>query len=243
MEEFFINKENIKGEYIFIKNSEAHHIKNVLRYKKGKSLNLFDGEGGVYRGEIIELRKNEIKLKLLFKEYKEKLPPFFHLVQAIPKKNKMDLIVEKAVELGIDEIIPVITERTIVSPDKERKERLLERWRKIALSATKQSRRIFLPKIREIKKFSEVLEEIPDSASLIIPSLEEKGISLKDLDWKKFKKDIFIFIGPEGDFTKEEISLARRKGAILVSLGEYVLRTETAGMYLLAILNYELRSQ
>ncbi|MFN7170445.1 MAG: RsmE family RNA methyltransferase, partial [Candidatus Omnitrophota bacterium] len=163
------------------------------------------------------------------------------LVQAIPKKEKMDLIVEKATELGVEEIIPVVTERSVVRPDKEKRNRLLERWRKVSLSATKQSRRLFLPKISEVKKFSQILREIPFSASLIIPCLEEKNLSLKELDWNKFKEDIYIFIGPEGDFSPEEISLAKERGAISVSLGEAVLRTETAAIYILSIFNYELR--
>ncbi|MCM8783667.1 MAG: 16S rRNA (uracil(1498)-N(3))-methyltransferase [Candidatus Omnitrophica bacterium] len=242
MEQFFIEKENIKGDCLFIRESEAHHLKDVLRYKKGGILNLFDGEGGVYRGEILELRGKEVKVKILNKKCKEKNPPFFHLVQAIPKREKMDLVVEKVTELGVEEIIPVITERTVILPDREKGEKLLERWRKISLSAVKQSKRLFLPKINEIKEWSQVFKEIPASASLFIPSLEEKGIAFKEIDWGKLSKDIYIFIGPEGDFTKKEIQKAKEKGAIPVSLGEAVLRSETAAIYLLSVLNYELKS-
>lgn len=241
MRQFFVKEEDIKKDYIFIKDSETHHIKDVLRYKKGDILNLFDGEGGLYQGEILELKKNKIRVKILKKENKKKNPPFFHLVQAIPKKEKMDLIVEKATELGVEEIIPVLTKRTIIHPDKKREEELLERWRKISLSAVKQSKRYFLPKISEIKEFPQVLEKLPELTSLIVPSLEEKGINLKEIDWKSFAEDIYVFIGPEGDFTKEEISYLKEKKAILVSLGDFVLRSETAAIYILAILNYQLK--
>lgn len=242
MELFFIKPEDICGEFLYIRNSEAHHIKDVLRYKEGDNLSLFDGEGGLYRGEVVEIKGKEIKVKILDREKKKKKPPFFHLVQAIPKKGKMDLIVEKVAELGIDEITPVITERTVARLSEEKEKKLKERWNKIALAAVKQSKRFFVPTIKEIKTFSQALDELRGDSLLLIPHLGEKNLMLKQLDWAKYRKnDIFMFIGPEGDFTPEEITLAKRKGAISVSLGEAVLRSETAAIYLLSVLNYELR--
>ncbi|MGE4357271.1 MAG: 16S rRNA (uracil(1498)-N(3))-methyltransferase [Candidatus Omnitrophota bacterium] len=243
MEQFWVDPEDIEGEFLYLREPEVHHIKDVLRHKKGDILNLFDGEGGVYQGEILDFEKRRIKVKILSKEYRKKKPPFFHLVQAIPKKDKMDFIVEKATELGVDEIIPVITERTIVRPSKEKEKILLERWRKISLAAVKQSGRIFMPCIEEIENFSQVLEKIPKDGVYLIPYVEEKKTTLKKLEWEKFKskKDIYFFIGPEGDFSPREIKLAKSRGFIPLTLGEAVLKSDTASLYLLSVLNYELR--
>jgi 16S rRNA (uracil1498-N3)-methyltransferase len=242
-ERFLVLPEDIGKEYLYLKDSEAHHIKDVLRYKIDDPILAFDGQGRIFEGRVNQVGAKEIKVKIIRSEYRKKSPCFLHLAQAIPKKQKMDFIVEKATELGTDDIMPMITERTVPRPAQEKEHIFIRRWQKIALEAAKQSRQVFLPKIREIRSFSQILAVIPEESTALIPWTGDASIMLEDLDWDKFKAEIFVFIGPEGDFSQKEISQAREKGIIPISLGKNILKSETAAIYMLSILDYRLKGR
>lgn len=234
---FYITEEYIKDGYIRIEGSDLKHLVSVLRCRKGDNFKVFDGSGREYTVEADEIKPDRLTARVIRTDCIDTEPSLpLILCQSIPKGQKMDFIVEKAVEIGVKEIQPLITSRSItsISPQK------LERWRKIAKSATQQSGRVKMTEIKEPVTFK-------NSLSLIKPG--ELGLlfcrssgSLKKLLREKGKKSekIFIFIGPEGDFTEEEISLAISRNLQAVSLGKRILRTETAGSVALAVILYEL---
>lgn len=221
-----------------ITGADAHQIKDVLRMKIGERLELLTGDGRLHEARIIKLAKDRIDCEIIASRADESEPKIkLTLVQGLPKGRKMDLIVEKCVELGVHQIIPMLTERTVA------KEAKLERWRKIAKEAAEQSKRAIIPEIKEAIKFNDVLK-LKDQFSLaLIPWELETDCSLK----KFFTdnritgySDILIVIGPEGGFAEEEVTAAKKAGFVSVSLGPRILRTETAGLAALAAITYEL---
>jgi 16S rRNA (uracil1498-N3)-methyltransferase len=241
MELFFVSPDDVAGDFLYLRKDEANHLRDVLRYKEEDEIFAFDGEGSLYRGVIGKMEKENVKVKILEVNKEERPFKRIILVQAIPKKQNMDSIVEKATELGVDRIIPVITARTVSCPSRDKQTKFIGRWRKIALEASRQSKRLFLPEIEGIKNFKEVISSIPSESSPLIPHLGRENKELKKIDWSKLKGNIFVFIGPEDDFSEEEVSAAEKMGAIPVSLGKNVLKVETAAYYALSVLKYELR--
>jgi len=260
MRRFYV--ENIEGDTVIIDGSEAHHIKNVLRQKIGDEVFLFDGKGNEYKAEIIEfLSFNSgpaVKLKIVSKTHKDIEPSVkINLYQSLPRLKKFDFIVEKATELGVNKIIPVISERVQLPKDVIQNPAKLARWRKIALSAAKQCGRVVVPEVTEITKFHDaVVIASPESIGVnsakqpktetisIIPWESEQNTTLK----KVLKtancqlSTVNLFIGPEGGFSESEIELARQNGVVPVSLGKRILRTETAPIVVIANLLYELEN-
>jgi len=168
------------------------------------------------------------------------------LVQGLPKSDKMDFIVQKVTELGVKRIIPVITQRTIIRLGKEKAQVRRIRWQRIALEAAKQSGRAIIPEVREVIPFIQALNNLNGESLNLIPWEEETSTSLKEVLKHHTShiphpvSQITVFIGPEGGFTPEEVRAAREKGALPVSLGPRLLRTETAGLVTLAMILYEL---
>jgi len=171
---------------------------------------------------------------------KKEALPLVTLAQCVPKKEKMDYIVEKATELGVYSIIPLLSERTIVKPAEKSASNKITRWKKIAREAAKQCGRIDVPQITEIKKFYNVIDKIDSFDLALMACLSEETIGIKESinDFESGK--IIIFIGPEGDFTSEEITMAKETSCKLISLGRRILKSDTAGLYVLSIMNYEL---
>jgi 16S rRNA (uracil1498-N3)-methyltransferase len=160
------------------------------------------------------------------------------LYQAIPKKDKMDMVVEKAVELGVKNIVPVVTERTI--PDiRDKAGKLVERWSKIAMASSKQCGRANLPAVSNVIDFNSALEDAKKSGLVIFAALHQDAMPLRSILKGASPENISIFIGPEGDFSPQEIEMAKKAGFGICSLGELVLRSDTAGIFVLACLNYE----
>ncbi len=240
MELFFVLPEDISGSLLYLRKEETYRLKEVLRYRQGDKVSAFDGDGSLYHGIIDNIEKDNVKVRILKKEKAERPLNKIILAQAIPGKQNMDSIVEKATELGADIIIPLITSRTVSCPLKDKQTQFIGRWRKIALEAAKQSKRLFLPSIDEVRDFKEALRLVPCESSILIPHLGRETVELKKIEWNKFKKNIFVFIGPEDDFSEEEISAAEKMGAIPVSLGKNVLKVETAAYYALSVLKHEL---
>jgi len=221
--------------------TEVHHIRDVLRLQKGDVVYIFDGQGREFSCCIEGMKRDAVIVRI-----KEVLPAkdsaLFNitLYQAIPKKTKMDFIVEKAVELGIHRIVPVITDRTV--PEiKDKCRRKTERWVKIAIAASKQCGRAKIPLISDIMTFDDALIESRKSDLVLFAALDRKAEPLKSVLKNNASKNIAIFIGPEGDFSLREISLARDAGYNICSLGPLVLRCDTAALFMLSCINYELQ--
>jgi len=220
-----------------ITGSDAHHIRDVLRMKAGDRIELLDGKGAVYLSEIERIEKNKVVCKILeSRELKVESRIKITLAQALPKASKMDFIVEKCTELGSYQIIPMSTERTVAGKAK------LDRWKKIAKSAAEQSGRTIIPEITPLMKFEDVLKTRNQFDLALIPWELEKENTLKKVLTTYPPNNpttIIILVGTEGGFSQKEIKQARAAGFIPVSLGNRILRTETAGMAVLAAVMYE----
>ncbi|MEA3488961.1 MAG: 16S rRNA (uracil(1498)-N(3))-methyltransferase [Candidatus Omnitrophota bacterium] len=242
MSRFYVPKENVGEREIVVNGKEAHHILDVMRMQDGDEVVVFDGTGKEYTGFIKDADRRSGKM--IIEIVRQKRPaaesiPEITLAQAVPKQSKIDYIIEKATELGVSRIVPLITERTIVRPDAGGSGKKLERWRKIAVEASKQCGRTSVPKVEEITDFKDMVKMTDRYDLVLLACLAERSISIKDsLSGFKTGK-VLVFIGPEGDFTPEERRLADRDNCRFVSLGRRVLRSDTAGLFVLSVLNYE----
>lgn len=235
----------IQGNSIEIIGEDVSHIKNVLRYKIGDEILVSNMQDKEYKCEIIKLLKDKVILKILKEHAIQEDAVNITLFQGLPKKDKMELIIQKCTELGIKEIVPVITNRVIVKVDQKDKIKKEQRWQKIACEASKQSLRNDILKVLPICELKKTIENINKYDTIILAYEEEKQNKLKDLigNIKEIKaKNIAIFIGPEGGFNKEEVEFLIKYKAKVITLGKRILRTETAGMYLCCVLMYELNS-
>jgi 16S rRNA (uracil1498-N3)-methyltransferase len=215
--------------------SDAHYLRNVLRVEVGNRLELFDGTGTNYQVEIVTIDKEKISCEIKTKEVSPNEPKIkTTLAQALPKSSKMDFVIEKAVELGVDQIIPVLTERTIAKGDKS------TRWQKIAKEAAEQSGRAIVPEIKPLIKFDDLLKLRDQYDLAIVPWENEKNIKLKSVLTDYPTNKLLLLIGPEGGFSTGEIEMAKTAGFTAVSLGKRILRTETAGLTTLSAIFYEL---
>lgn len=240
MSRFFVPKESVKGKNILVTGVEAHHILDVMRLKELDKVVTFDGTGREYIGFIKEVKRKDLVIEIV-----ETRTPLSResskitLIQAIPKKERMDYIVEKATELGVSTIIPIFTKRTIPDWDDTKRERYVERWRRIAQEASKQSGRSNIPDVGRMLTFPESLKDSDMYDLALIAVLSDETVPLKSI-LKDFKGGhVAIAIGPEGDFTPDEVNSAKQANFRPVSLGPRVLKSDTAGLAALSILNYE----
>ena len=243
MSRFFINTKDIFVDNINITGEDYNHIKKVLRLKCGENITLSDGTGNEYVAVIEEFGDGFAHTRII-ETYKNLTEPPIKvtLYQGLPKSDKMDLIIQKSVELGINRIVPVITERTVVRLDSEKDAaKKCERWNRISQEAAKQCNRGIIPKIEVPMSFKEALKQVEDKALSLIPYEKETKNSLRQIIETVGNIDeISVFIGPEGGFTEQEIDEAIKNGLNSVTLGPRILRTETAGIAVLSILMYEL---
>jgi len=208
----------------------VHHLRDVLRLKPKDEIRLI-GRDLAYIAEITGIGADKIMLKVKSALAKiDKKGVFLTIACAIPKKGKFDEIVDKLTQLGADEIIPLLTERVIVRIDKSKAAERLSRWRKIALNASEQSKRDTLPVIAEIKSLAEVINGSGGYDLKLIPHLSGAREGLKEIITKASPKSIITLIGPEGDFSGQEIALAIKSGFTPVSLGSNILRVDTAAI-------------
>jgi 16S rRNA (uracil1498-N3)-methyltransferase len=238
----FLPPELLIPEQITITGDQARYLSLVLRVKPGDHLNIFDGSGYKYDCTILKSHKKEVIAEKLKKvPYSVESPLSITLAQGLPKSDKMDLIVQKATELGVNRIIPLITERSQIRHSEK-----AERWRKIALSASQQSGRDKIPQIDEPVSYKEFFYPASEKGSEgrlngLIFSEEHKERNLKKiLTDIKYVNNITLLIGPEGGFAKEEVKAAVEKGFMEVSFGPRILRTETAPIAAMSIIQYEL---
>lgn len=242
MYQFFVEPSQIQKNKIFITGSDVNHIKNVLRMKPGEEISVRNGtDDREYRCEITSLSDTEICCTLRFiKEEGVELPAKVYLFQGIPKSDKMEFIVQKAVELGVYEIIPVTTDRSVVKLDEKKAKGRIFRWQGIAEAAAKQCKRAVIPRIENVMTMSEAVSYASAMDVKLIPYELAEGMERTKelLDSVPVKSSVAVFIGPEGGFTEKEISLAKECGIKPVTLGKRILRTETAGLVVLSWLMY-----
>ena len=241
MFQFFAGPEQIGEKEAFITGSDVNHIRNVLRMKPGEQIRVSDQQG---RDVLCEIRKTEgekITLEILKSCEGTEPPVKITLFQALPKGDKMDLVIQKAVELGVSEIIPVAMGNCVVKLDEKRAEHKRIRWQAIAESAAKQSRRSVIPNVCPVHSFAEAAEYVRTMEVRLLPYEQERGMAHTSEVFRTIEKgaSIGIFIGPEGGFASGEIEAVKDYMEI-ISLGNRILRTETAGMAVLAMLLYEM---
>lgn len=243
MPRFFVSPSQISENEIEITGSDVNHIKNVLRMTVGEEISVSDGQGRDYFGKIAALGREAVTVHIenSWASYVE-LPVKMTLFQGLPKADKMELIIQKAVELGAYEIIPVVTKRTIVKLDEKKEAKKLARWQGISESAAKQSGRGLIPKVGAPISFAQALSYAGTMDAVLIPYEKSEGIEAarQTVRGLKGKKHVGIFIGPEGGFDESEVEAAAAAGAVPVTLGKRILRTETAGLAALAVLMFEL---
>lgn len=250
MSRFFVEPGNIFEQEIVVDSGDYNHIKNVLRMRIGDALVVCDGCGTEYHCVISEYREDSAVLSINHRQSTEvELPVKLRLYQGLPKRDKMELIVQKAIELGAYEVIPVMCKRTIVKLDDAKKEqKKVQRLQSIAESAAKQCGRGLIPEVTMPMSFKEAVLRAEATGDMILfPYENALGMkATKEALRKAASSDsVAIFIGPEGGFEREEVAFAKEHGANIISLGSRILRTETAGMCLLSMLmlEAELRSE
>lgn len=240
MYRFYIEQEKVSDATITIDGADVNHIKNVLRMKIGEKLIACDGQGIDYCCIIAEFEKDSILLSITERKKTDtELSAKLILFQGLPKKDKMELIIQKSVELGAYEIVPVMMKRTIVKLEDKKKElKKLERWQAIAEGAAKQSGRGFIPKVHEVVSYHEALKMASACDLSLLPYECAEGIEKTRtfVSQCRGKDSIGIFIGPEGGFEEEEVAQARKQGVEPITLGKRILRTETAGLAILSLL-------
>ena len=243
MPRFFTDPSNIDGSEIKITGSDVNHIKNILRMRAGEEISVSDGAGKDYFGKIRSIDRDCVLIDIenSWDSYVE-LPAEITLFQGLPKADKMELIIQKAVELGACAIVPVITKRTIVRWDEKKQDKKLARWQGIAESAAKQSGRGIIPKVTAPVSFSAALAQAGFMEAAVIPYEKAEGMEAarEKVRSMRGKKSIGVFIGPEGGFDTDEIEAAIKAGVCPITLGRRILRTETAGLTALSILMFEL---
>lgn len=241
---FYVNKSQIGQEDIQIIGDDVKHIKNVLRMKQGEELMVCDCEGTNYLCKIEEVLQKEIQLSIIERMACEtELPTEFYLFQGLPKSDKMELIIQKAVELGVHEVIPVAMKRSIVKiEDKKKEAKKLDRWQAIAESAAKQSKRGIIPNVHSVMTYKEALAYAKEFDLNLFPYEQADGMNKSRELVKNAKgaKRIGIFIGPEGGFDDGEIEMVKEIGGEVITLGRRILRTETAGFTILSVLMFEM---
>lgn len=239
MDRILIDKNISIGQEIFI---EGPPLEALLfhQVRKGSILTITDSKGDDFRGRLTSLNHEKASI-IIFDKFHSPTESIIEIIllQALPNKERMEWIIQKTTELGVSKIIPFKSTKSISLEEREAKQKKAHKWQDIARKASEQCRRARIPKIESFKTFKEVIESCEDE-SLKIILWERKGERLKEVLKKHTFKKIYIMVGPEGGFTEDEVFLAIKKGFIPVKLGQRILRTETASITLVGILQYEL---
>lgn len=253
MYHFFVNPSQICDTRVIITGADVNHIKNVIRLKVGDEISISNGEDGRdYRCQIEEITETQVICRLRFiKEDGVELPAKVYLFQGLPKGDKMELIIQKTVELGVYELIPVAMKRCVVKLDEKKAKSKIARWQGIAEAAAKQSKRAVIPQVKEVMTYRQALEYAQDMDVKLVPYEMENILDSSSgmAGTKKLMESlhagqrIAVFIGPEGGFEQDEIDAAIAFGMKPITLGKRILRTETAGMTVMAWVMYQLEGQ
>lgn len=243
MHHFFVTPDQVQENQIYIVGSDVNHMKNVLRMKVGEKFQVSDGNDKKYVCRIEQMNEEEVQAGILEEMQADtELPSKIYLFQGLPKNDKMELIIQKAVELGVWEVIPVSTKRAVVKLDAKKALKKVERWNAISESGAKQSGRTIIPKVTSVMTYREALSYAEQLDVVMIPYELAEGMeeTKQFIDAIQPGQSVGVFIGPEGGFEREEVEFAIQKGARPITLGKRILRTETAGLAVLAVLMYHL---
>lgn len=243
MYHFFVTPSQVGERTIYIEGSDVNHMKNVLRLRIGEQVWISDGNNLQYLCRVSSYEEEEAVLEILEKkEADTELRSRLYLFQGLPKGDKMELIVQKAVELGVCEVIPVAMKRSVVRLDEKKAAKKVQRWNSISESAAKQAGRSRIPVVTEVLSYREALKKAGELDVVLFPYELAEGMEGTRAVIRSIEKgqSVGIFIGPEGGFEKEEVDAAKEAGAKVITLGRRILRTETAGFTVLSILMFEL---
>lgn len=248
MHRFYVEPAESGNAVIQLSEREAHHAANVLRVKESERVTALDGQGGELSCIVEKIGKRGVTLRVYQRNKIPPLPYQLTLVQAAPKGKTMETIVQKAAELGAWKVVPIMSERTVAHLDEDRSESRVEKWNWIAIDAIKQCGSTWLPHIAEPIKPAQYLasQERCDLALIasLQPGAKHPRIYLREFlkERGRMPKSISVWVGPEGDFTPAEVNSVIGSGALPITLGPLVLRSETAAIYCLAVINYELQA-
>ena len=245
---FYLPPSEWNSDHLALDEAESHHCTDVLRLREGNRVVVFNGHGTEVTAEISFLSKREVGLRPLFSHNTPPPGAAITLAQAVPKGKNMDLVIQKATELGASEIVPLISERTVVRVDADDAADKQEKWQRIAIEACKQCGQNHLPRVQRPVSLDRFFAQPPAQDLLIIAAIEPAARRLNELlaEWcalhpgKTKPASVLVLIGPEGDFTPAEVGLAKSRGCVPMSLGPIILRTETAAIYSLSTLAHEL---
>lgn len=242
MHKFFVKTDNIINDNIFIEGEDYQHATKVLRLKTGDKIQICDGEKNEYICLIQEINKKQIKCEIIehfINNNESNLN--ITLFQGLPKAQKMELIIQKGVEIGIKEFQPILTERVVVKTEGRDLKNKLDRWNRISYEAAKQSNRGIVPRVNDILDFEEAINKLNEFDVVFVPYEKEKNKGFKKtLKEINGVKSVAIIIGPEGGFSEQEIDIFIKNNYIPITLGPRILRTETAGLVAASIILYEL---
>lgn len=243
MHHFFVTPQQISGDKIRIEGGDVNHMKNVLRMKLHEKAEISDGESRTYLCEV-EAYEEDVAILHILEEMEADTEPAskLYLFQGLPKSDKMELIVQKAVELGVYQVIPVAMKRSVVRLDDKKAAKKADRWNSIAESAAKQAGRSRIPEVTMPLSYNEALKMAEELDVTLLPYELAGGMEVTREVIRQIKsgQSVGIFIGPEGGFEPEEVDAAVSIGAKVITLGRRILRTETAGLATLAVLMFEL---
>lgn len=248
MYRFFVEPEQLNGEHVTIYGKDYNHIHNVLRMKNGEEVLLSDGNGKEYlcriEGFCVDEQKVILNIIDMFGSARE-LPTKITLFQGYPKGDKLEQIVQKAVELGVFEIVPVMMKRSVVKLDDKKACKKIERLNSVAESAAKQSKRGIIPEVKPVLSMKEAVDYAKGMDYVILPYEQAEGMeySRQVINNAKGKDTVAVFIGPEGGFDSSEVEWIQSIGGKTITLGHRILRTETAGMAVLSLLMYLLEDE
>lgn len=243
MDRFFVGKNNInlENKTCIIEGEDVKHISKVLRCRIGEELEICDNDNNEYICEITNIDKSQVELNIVeVVDIKRESDLKIKVYQGLPKGPKMEMILQKLTEVGVDEIILVQTKRTVVKVDDKKEDKKIERWERIIYEAAKQSKRGKIPKLRGVLSFKEALADMKENDFNIAPYENERTKSIKQAIKGVDIKNIGILVGPEGGFEDTEIKAIEEIGGQSVSLGPRILRTETASLVASSIVLYEL---
>lgn len=239
MRRFYSEKQITEGDFK-ISGEEAKHISRVLRMQAGDMLVLFDGSGYDFLAKIVDISPEEVTVEVSNKQYSTQEPQVaVTLYQAVIKSDHMDYVTQKCTELGVSEVVPYLSARCVKRPDKKAAEKLRERQQRIAKEAAKQCGRSCIPVVRELTTISLIAKEIRESFTLLAYE-DEKKKNIKQCLQEGISQKISVIIGPEGGFEPDEVAILKESGACVCTLGNLILRSETAGAAALAMIGYEL---
>lgn len=238
MRRFFI--EGAVGPKMVITGKDAHHITRVLRYAVGQTLIVVDAEKNIAEAEIAECSEGLVKLRLVgFRDENTEPPIEITLAQCLPKSDKMDFIVQKAVELGVSRICPVVSKNCVVKYDAAKRDARKKKWQKIADEAAKQCGRTALPQVEPILELGELIARVEPDALALLCYEGQADADIKSLLEGAAAKKFLLLIGPEGGFAPSEVALCKAAGAKAVTMGPRILRTETAALAAVSVVMYQ----